>query len=105
MEAEGEEGLLYPEGALEEVVALGAGLKVGAEWKEADLMAHLEAGGLFLSGVEEAALVSLALLLVATLTFIVLICCMWSAVSYLSSLHSHTKETTDIHFCLLRCHC
>ena len=58
------------------MAALGAGLKVGAEWKGADLMAHLEAGGLFLSGVGEAVLVSLALLLVATVTFILLVCYM-----------------------------
>ncbi len=58
------------------MAALGAGLKVGAEWKGADLMAHLEAEGLFLSGVGEAVLVSLALLLVATVTFILLVCYM-----------------------------
>lgn len=67
---------MYPEGALGEVAALGAGLKVGPEWKGADLMAHLEAGGLFLSGVGEAVLVSLALLLVATVTFVLLVCYM-----------------------------
>jgi hypothetical protein len=101
-EAEGEEGLLYPEGALGEAAALGAGLKVVAEWKGGDLMAHSEAGVLFRSGVEEAALVSLALLVYGSTDFHV--ACMWSAMQYLSFHHSHNRKATSILFCLLRCH-
>lgn len=84
---------MYPEGALGEVAALGAGLKVVAEWKGGDLMAHSEAEGLFRSGAEEAALVSLALL-VGGYSHIH-VACMWSAMPYLFLLHSHTRNTTD----------
>ena len=80
------------------MAALGAGLKVVAEWKGADLMAHSEAGDLFQSGVEEAALVSLALLVGGYCDFY--LACMWSAMPYLFLLHNHTRKPTNTH-CVL----